>query len=205
MYSFVFDRTPTFDKDIALNDFTNASFYRFLIKNEGRIVFIDSLVEMSPALISHVGVLQACNDAYPSSYGERDVPELLDGHVYNRRIVLPINENRDETGDCVSHVTIEIVHDGDIADLSYGGTGLVTFKLNGFFDIESRFYSGPEKRIYLVRPEHHAASAFRPQSDRSALPFAPNAPRSAARIWTQRALRWARIMRILCPQPHRTA
>lgn len=149
LYGFVFDKTPTFEQEIALNDFRNEPFYRFLTRNEGRVVFINSMVDMSPALISHIQVLNACNDAYPENFGGREDPEFLDGYVFNRRIVLPINENRTGDGRCFGFVTLEITHDRYVTDLSHGGTGIVTFILRGFFEIESRFYSGPEKRIYL--------------------------------------------------------
>lgn len=159
IYSYFFSGPPRYRGFIYLNEFykENEKFYRFLEKRNNRIVYIDSTVDISPFTIRNMQVLQICNNAYPHR-GElgssfympgADRSDLLDGYVYNKEIVLPIISNTDDEGLCYGRTTIYIVKDSEIANLSYGGSGVIMFRLNGFFEIEARHYSGPERRFYL--------------------------------------------------------
>lgn len=65
--------------------------------------------------------------------------------------------------------------------------------------------TAPPGIAYFVAPEHHAAAALMPHFGRGRAMIAPIAAMRAARISATRALRWARIMRMLCPQPQSTA
>lgn len=153
---------PHFNERIALNAFGNDAFLEFLRANEGRAVAIDSLVDLSPATDEQIEVLNACNAAYPATPGDE---ELLDGFVYNRRIVLPVPENLTPDGGCVGGVALEIRHPQPQADLSHGGTGIVTFGLRGVFKVSSRALPGPETRYVLdyVPPRQPGRLASAPE------------------------------------------
>lgn len=137
---------PHFREQIALNAFGNEAFLEFLRANDGRVVLVSSLVDLSPATGEQIEVLNECNAAYPDAPGDG---ELLDGFVYNRRIVLPVPENLTPDGGCVGGITLEIRHPEPQAVVSHGGTGVVTFDLRGAFRVSSRALSGPETRYVL--------------------------------------------------------
>lgn len=141
---------PAFTGEIALNAFGNEAFLAFLQASEGRAAYVDSLVDLSPATQSQMDVLSNCNAAYPGAPGEE---ALLDGFVFNRRIVLPVSENLTPDGGCIGGVTLEIRHPEAQAqaELSHGGTGIVAFRLKGAFKISARALSGPETR-YVLEP-----------------------------------------------------
>lgn len=137
---------PAYTHEITLNAFGNEAFLDFLRANEGRAVYLDSAVDLSPATRSQMDVLNECNSAYPETPGEE---ELLDGFVFNRRIVLPVSDNLTPDGACVAGVTLEIRHPEAQAGLSHGGTGIVTFRLKGVFKLAARQLAGPETNYVL--------------------------------------------------------
>lgn len=141
---------PAFTGKIALNAFGNEAFLSFLQTSAGRAVYVDSLMDLSPATQSQMDVLSDCNAAYPGAPGDE---ALLDGFVFNRRIALPVSENLTPDGGCVGSVTLELRHPEAQAqaELSHGGTGIVAFRLKGAFKISARALSGPETR-YVLEP-----------------------------------------------------
>ena len=153
---------PAYTDEIALNAFGNEAFLEFLRGNEGRAVYIDSAVDLSPATQSQMDVLDECNGAYPDTPGKE---ELLDGFVFNRRIVLPVSENLTPDGGCVGGVTLEIRHPEAQADLSHGGTGIVMFRLKGAFRLSARQLAGPETNYVLeyIAPRTPSQSGTAPR------------------------------------------
>ena len=139
-----FDSMPKFSDEIALNGFRNERFLKFLERNDGKVVFINSMVDMSVTFEENVDVLDNCN----STEGDTS-KDLQDGFVFNRPIVLPIESNLTESGECYGGTTIEIIHKDDKVRRSYGGTGILTFQLRGHFEIESVFYSGTRATLPL--------------------------------------------------------
>lgn len=154
LFQSLFGGIDSFREEIALNGLRNEHFLDFLYENEGKVIHINSLIDLSPATQKQVEILDLCNSAYS---GEAENHAFLDGYILNVPLVLPVADNFNSDGTCWGRITLLIESDKQALAMSYGGTGIVTTRLNGFFRIESRFYSSPEMRFVLVPYEADAA------------------------------------------------
>lgn len=147
-YDYYYGGPQKFDDWINVNDYSNDDFINFLDRNHGKVVSINSQVDLSIFLPEHGQTLESCNNVDLS--GAVDGKGLLDGYVFNRDVVIPTSDDRHENGDCVQYNNIHIIDDRrEFADLSYGGSGVITYRLRGFFYVDARHFSGPRIVYYL--------------------------------------------------------
>lgn len=143
----------------------NEKFIKFLRRNDGETVEINTLLDFSVALSSHSQTLFDCNNAYyPDEMTEDQFLagggnfSLLNGYIFNRNIEIPRkfiwpsgNAMLEREG-CSGTLQIRFVSDQEKAYSTHGGTGLVFHRVRGTFDVH-RENSGANERLILIDSE----------------------------------------------------
>ncbi|SDR14179.1 hypothetical protein SAMN02787020_2767 [Brevundimonas sp. 374] len=150
------DRPPEFKAEaVYFNEYNqiNDEFLRFLRKNDGEKVVVNTVFDFSPFFVEHYDTLNKCNNAYPAQ-GQSEAEflaaggtfDLLDGKIFNRPLRIPHHHRWGEglTDDCPSTLEILVNSPRENAPKTHGGTGVVRMTVRGSFIVHQNLSGAME-------------------------------------------------------------
>ena len=124
---------PIYDSHILLTSNGNDNFVLFLNENTGKIIFLNSLLDASVALKEQMDFVEE---------EKLDLELFTSGHLNE---VLYVMQNN------LGQETYIVFHfkDNQIHNVSFGGTGIITVTVTGFFEVSPSLHGGPSIVYHL--------------------------------------------------------
>ena len=133
-----------FENDIYLTSTnSNTGLIKFLESNNGKTVYIDNFIDASLVFEENSIVEEQCGI---------DIDAIVKDNIEKIPIPLPIYENISNLN-CFSNNLVLDIGENTVYEPSYGGTGIVTVRFKGFFEISKTYHSGPSNYYHLKEVE----------------------------------------------------
>lgn len=118
---------------------TDTGLLAFLERNEGKIVFIDNLIDTSMSIEENAIVQEQCGV---------DIDAVTAREIDDFPLLLPTYDSLDELV-CGPHFLVLDLGERTTWEYGSGGTGIVTVRFRGFFELISTGHSGPSIYYHL--------------------------------------------------------
>ena len=128
-----FDGVPIFKDVILLTSNGNDDFISFLEEHTGNIIFLDSVVDASVALLEQIEFVET---------EALDLELLTCGNFDGINYLLQNNLGK------LAYVVFHFA-ENHVLNVSHGGTGTITVAVKGFFEVSPSLHGGPSVVFHL--------------------------------------------------------